>query len=45
MGYGCWPKGEIVIPGNWLDNFRQGGAQGLVFEPDKGFPPVLKACN
>ena len=27
--------------GNWLDNFRQGGAQGLVFEQTGGSPPVL----
>ena len=27
--------------GNWLDNFRQGGAQGLVFEQTGGPPPVL----
>ena len=25
--------------GNWLDNFRQGGAQGLVFEQTGGSPP------
>ena len=27
--------------GNWLDNFRRGGAQGLVFEQTGGSPPVL----
>ena len=25
--------------GNWLDNFRQGGAQGLVFEQTGGSSP------
>ena len=25
--------------GNWLDNFRRGGAQGLVFEQTGGSPP------
>ena len=28
--------------GNWLANFRRGGAQGLVFEQTGGSPPVLK---
>ena len=27
--------------GNWLANFRRGGAQGLVFEQTGGSPPVL----
>ena len=51
MGYGCWPKGgrplqvaealerEPHTIGKWLDNFRQGGAQGLVFEQTGGSPP------
>ena len=50
MGYGCWPKGSATqvaealerephTIGNWLDNFRQGGAQGLVFEQTGGSPP------